>query len=116
MNLASVASELGELDRAVDEYREAARLQPKYYAAQLALALALQKKSDDKTAIPEFEKARKLGPNEAAVPLGLGASLEKVGRTADAVKEYQEFLKLQPNSAEAARVRAHLVSMSASRP
>jgi len=47
---------LGQWDRAVDQYREALRLQPGDYATQYGLALALQKKGDDRRPSPSSRK------------------------------------------------------------
>ncbi len=112
-NLARIDTALGQMDRAVREYREVVRLQPDDYAARYTLALSLQKKGDEEAAIPEFQKAVSLMPTEPRAHLGLGVSLERVGRVSEAVPEYQRFIAMQPSSADAQRLKDHLAELTA---
>jgi Tfp pilus assembly protein PilF len=112
MNFANLAAALGQWGRAIDQYRETLLLARQDYAAQYALAIALQRKGDDELAIAEFTKARRLKQGEPAIALGLAASLERIGRKDEAVREYRDFLALQPNSSDADKVRVHLSTLS----
>lgn len=115
-NLAHAAVGAGLWDRAVTEYRAAARLRPQDYLAQYAVALTLHRKGDDADAIPEFQKAIKLSPNDPNAHLALGVSLEIVGRADEAVKEFRRYLAIQPTSADADRLRAHLHALGVANP
>jgi Flp pilus assembly protein TadD len=116
VNLAHAATGAGLWDRAVGEYREAARLRPDDFTIQYALALTLRRKGDDAGAIPEFQKAVAISPNDASVHLSLGISLETVGRIAEAVLEYRKYLTIQPSSPDAQRLKEHIESVTASQP
>jgi tetratricopeptide (TPR) repeat protein len=114
MNLAGLAAVLGQWGRATDQYREAVLLTPKDYAAQYALAVALQRKGDDELAVTEFKKARRLKP-DPLIALGMGASLERLGRKDEAVREYQDFIQARPNSSEAEKAKVQIARMSSGR-
>ena len=114
-HMGDAASAAGQLDRAIDQYREAMRLLPGDYGASYSLAMALQKKGDDATALPEFQRARKFGPKEPGASLGLAVSLEKLGRVDEGLQEYQRFLDMNPNPADAERVRAHVALLTRSK-
>ena len=75
-----------QCDRAIDQYWKVTQLLPENFAPRrYALALALQKKGDDKTAIAEFDWALKVRPSDPDATLGRATSLDKAGRTDEAV-------------------------------
>ena len=86
---------------------------PTDYATQFNLAMALQRKADDREAIPEFEKAIALAPGEPSFHLALGDSLAKVGRLTDAQRAFRQYLELEPEAPDAAKVKAHIDTLGA---
>ena len=86
---------------------------PTDYATQFNLAMALQKKGDDREAIPEFEKAIALAPGEPSFHLALGNSLAKAGRLTDAQRAFRQYLELEPEAPDAAKVKAHIDTLGA---
>ena len=110
-NLAHALSAKESWDRAINEYRIAARLFPTDATTQCNLATALQTKGDDAAAIPVFEKAIQLAPGEPTCHRSMALSLEQTGRTADARREYQLYLELSPSAPDADAVKSRLQSL-----
>jgi protein O-GlcNAc transferase len=112
LNFARAASELGQWDRAINQYREVVRLRPRDSDALTALGATLQKRGDDQGAVLEFTKARRVNPAGPGATLGLATSLEKVGRIDDAIEVFKQYLDIRPTPADADKVKAHLALLS----
>lgn len=111
-HLAYAHGAVKQWEQAIAEYRVAARLSSDDYATQYNLAMALHEKGDDAAAIPEFQRAIQRAPGEAAVHLSLGISLEKTGKLGDAQRQYSQYLQMAPDSPDAARLKAHVKTLS----
>ena len=107
-NLAQALGSTGQWDRAIAEYREAARLGPDDYTTLYNLAAALHKKGDAAAAIPEYRRAIALAPGEASFHLSLAKSLEEVGRAAEAVREYEAYIRLAPTAPTCETLKEHV--------
>ena len=98
-----------ELEVAIDEFREAARLRPGYADAFHNLGVALAKTGDLKGAIAAWSKAQRLDPHSVAIHYHLsalvsynyGVSLLHQGDLESAMTEWRKSLKIQPDLAEA---------------
>ena len=98
-----------ELDVAIDEFREAARLYPGYADAFHNLGVALAKTGKLKGAIAAWTKAERLEPGgvplhyhiSALVSYNYGVSLLRQGKLEKAMTQWRKALGIQPDLAEA---------------
>jgi Flp pilus assembly protein TadD len=114
-NRARAYGELREWGRAIDGYRQAARLFPQDYATAFNLARALQANGDLNGAIEEYHRAITLAPSEPDFPLSLAYALETAGRAPDAVSAYKQFLELQDSGPTAEKVRKRIEELESKR-
>ena len=99
----------GELDVAIDEFREATHQKPDYTDAYHNLGVSLAKSGDLTGAITAWKEAERLDPEavslryslSALVAYNYGVSLVRAGKIEEAMKEWQTALRIQPNFAEA---------------
>ena len=97
-----------ELDVAIDEFREAARLYPGYADAFHNLGVALAKTGKLKGAIAAWTKAERLEPGgvplhyhiSALVSYNYGVSLLRQGKLEKAMTQWRKALGIQPDLAE----------------
>ena len=99
----------GELDVAIDEFREAAHQKSDYADAYHNLGVTLAKTGNLTAAITAWTEAKRLDPE--AVPLGYslsalvaynyGVSLVRIGKMEEAMKEWQAALRIQSHFPEA---------------
>lgn len=87
----------GQMEPAVNEYRETLRLDPSDVDAHnnLANALALQGKLDE--AIEHYSQALKLEPDMPDVRVNLGMLLGERGKHDQAIREYREAIRIAPD-------------------
>src|SRR5918994_1796733 len=69
----------GHLDRAIDEFQHALRLEPEHVDAHINLGLAFEKKGEWGRAIAEYERAIKARPDHAGAHGGLGVAIHRKG-------------------------------------
>jgi Flp pilus assembly protein TadD len=100
-NLGLAYSKQGRTDEAIEEYKEALRLNPYYAGAHNNLGLAYVDKGLLDTAIGEYNMALKLNPEDELAYNNLGIALEKLERLAEAIEAYKKALNLEPDFAEA---------------
>ncbi|MBI5245270.1 MAG: SUMF1/EgtB/PvdO family nonheme iron enzyme [Elusimicrobia bacterium] len=82
----------GRIEDAVQEFREAIRIDPNVAEARCNLGVALAKLGRDDEAITELEAALRIDPKHAASWYNLGMRLEAKGRGAEAIKAYANFI------------------------
>ncbi len=85
--LARLFWEIGYVDRAQKECREALKLEPGNAKCRFNLAVMLQTTGDAKAAIIEYEKVLKGSPGNLQARLGLLQSLSLAGRSQEAVNQ-----------------------------
>jgi tetratricopeptide (TPR) repeat protein len=96
---------LNDPGRAIDDYREALRLQPDYFEAYYDRALAYEQLRDDPHAIADYSAAIRVRPDADAY-FNRG---ELYGRTGDmraAIADFSEVIRLTPKRADAYYYRA----------
>ena len=103
----------GDLQGAVEQYKKALRMVPKFPEAYEALAAAYEgtgdrpraayaramvtySRGDYSAAAGELEKLVRSSPQVAEAHLGLGMALERVGKPDEAASQYRETLRLDP--------------------
>src|SRR5262245_9375141 len=91
----------GKLDEAIEHYRTAIQLNPKYAEAHLNLGSALTSQAKFDTAVPHMETALRLEPNNGDFHLMYANLLQRIGRNDDAAFHFQTGTRLKPNSADA---------------
>jgi Flp pilus assembly protein TadD len=108
-NLARALSAAGDDARAIEHYREAARLNPGNAATFFNLGLVLHRSSDEKGAVEAYRQAVAVAPDEPAFQLALGNSFDRLGQTPEAVAAYRRYLDLVGDDGpDAAAVQARL--------
>lgn len=110
-NRARAYAELKDWSRAVDGYRQAARLFPEDYATAFNLARALQAGGDLNGAIAEFQRAISLAPSEPDFHLSLAYALESAQKRDDALTAYKRYLELQDSGPAAEKVRKRVAEL-----
>jgi Flp pilus assembly protein TadD len=121
-NLGVALQARGDLDGAIEHYREAVRIQPEYAhartnlgkalrgrfeqavarnprdpVAQFNLAVALHDAGELDAAIGHYEEAVRLAPANESVHLRLGAAFFASDRLAEAITEFTEAARLAPD-------------------
>jgi Flp pilus assembly protein TadD len=95
--------------RAVQVYREAAKLSPNNPVIRAGLGIALvMSDMGFREAIPYLVEAVKSDPQNANAWLALGIAYQNLSRNAEAKGPYQEYLKLVPRGPQSDEVRAAL--------
>ena len=100
-NLGMALGLRGQLDEAVEQYREATKIKPDYVEAYNNLGNILFRKGQLDEAITQYRKAIEIKPDYAEFHYNLGVALGLVGKLEEAVREYQRTLELAPNSDQA---------------
>ena len=98
----------GENEKAIEAYREAIRLDNKYFEAHvnLGVILAVLKRYDD--AISAVQEATRIRPNEARAYHLLGRLYVDAGNAMEAENAFKEALRLDPDFVPAKRDLATL--------
>ncbi len=86
-----------QLDEAVSYLTQACRRKPGYIAARLALASALEEKSDTAGALEQLKIANQTRPSEVPVLFAIGFCLEKLCRPGDAAEYYRDAIAREPS-------------------
>ena len=98
----AVAEELydhGDHDKAIEQWREAIRLDPGLAKAHHSLGMALRGKNQLAEAIVSLRETARLDPRNATVFADLGDTLQENNDLDGALAAYQSSLALVPNSA-----------------
>ena len=95
------ASVLALLDRAIFAHLKALSIEPRLFAAQMNLGLALLARGRPVEAVAAFENAIGLQPGSAEAHSNLGQCLSDAGRFAEADAACRQALALNPALAEA---------------
>jgi len=91
----------GDIDAAIQEYRTAIQIRPRYAYPYNNLGNILADKGDLNSAIQEYRQALRLNPNYADAHYNFGNALAKKGNLDAAIQEYREAIKIKPNHADA---------------
>jgi tetratricopeptide (TPR) repeat protein len=101
----------GEYDKAIADFTEAIRLDPKYALAYANRGAAYVNKGDSDKAIADCTEAIRLDPKYALAYANRGAAYGTKGETDKAIVELTEAIRLDPKDAEVFNKRgvAHLI-------
>jgi len=95
----------GENDRAIADYNEALRLDPKYAIAYNNRGLAYSEKGENDRAIADYNEALRLDPKYAIAYNNRGLAYFRKGENDRAIADYNEALRLNPKYAIASNNR-----------
>jgi tetratricopeptide (TPR) repeat protein len=99
--------------RAVQEYREAVRLEPDVAAAHRALGECLLAQGKSKDAVKSLRRAVELAPEDTRAPILLGRALEADGNKKEALEVYDKALGGTGRGTEAAQ---HILALLGTKP
>ena len=102
-NLGEALQRAGRRSEAIQQHREALRLNPEAPEAKFNLALDLERNGELDESISHFTDYLRLRPDDAPAHSQLGTALAKRGRMEEATAEYREALRLDPGLSEAHR-------------
>ena len=102
--------ERGQLDPALRQYREAARLRPDYAEAWEHAGMVLSQQGKPGEAIPYFRKATDLAPGWPEPQARLALALAHEGRRDEARAVYQQLARLLPATPEGYRDLADMLN------
>ena len=91
----------GEHDKAIGDYTEALRLEPKLTDAYYNRGIAYRKKGKHDKAIADFTEAIRLRPQDAEAYRNRGTTYWRKGDYDKAFADYTEAIRLNPEDAEA---------------
>ena len=99
--LGNVLADRNALEEAIEQYRQALRINPANAGAQYNLAMALDDRGDLDGAIQHYEDTLRLDPTHAYAHNNLGAILFQRGELDRAIDHFQQALKARPELAQA---------------
>ena len=101
-NLGVILGRRGEMEEAIEHYREALRINPVYVKAHNNLGNGLARRGEMGAAIEHYREALRIDPAYAVAHYNLANALVSRGELEEAVKHYREALRIDP-----AYVKAH---------
>jgi tetratricopeptide (TPR) repeat protein len=102
-NLGDVLVRRGEVEKGIEQFREALRIAPFYSVAHNKLAIALAGRGKLDLAIEEYREAIRINPNYAHAHNNLGVALALSGDMNQAIDQFREALGINPNYEDAQR-------------
>jgi tetratricopeptide (TPR) repeat protein len=96
-NRGRVWEEKQQLDKAIADYRAAAKLAPNDSTTHNNLGTALQKQGDHASAIKHYDRALRGDPQNPTVYYNRGRANQYSGNYAAATKDYAEAIRVDPN-------------------
>ena len=99
-NLGFELSNLGQSERAIEQFRQAVDLDPGFAEAQHSLGRELTVAGKPAEGIPYLQEAVRLDPNHDRAHTNLGITLAQLGRLDEAVSHYRRALEIKPRSAD----------------
>lgn len=99
-NLANALARQGQIDQAIQSYRQALALDPTSVAAHFNLGNALLKKGDLKAAARQFQEAIRLGPDFPEAYRNAAGVLVELGDLEGAIEMLRKAVAADPRQAE----------------
>ncbi len=100
-NLGYLLRGQGSIEKAIEHYQKAIRLNPNFSEVRNNLGLALADEGRFDEAIKNYYEAIQLDPNNPEAPNNLGLALATEGRFDEAIKNYYRAVQINPNYFEA---------------
>ena len=99
-NRAEVLSQLGQRERAIEDYNEATRIDPRFAAAFAASARLREAGGQRDGAIHDYNMALQLDPKEVSLYFDRGNVRREAGDWRGALADYDQAVALDPKRAE----------------
>jgi tetratricopeptide (TPR) repeat protein len=90
--------DMGETEKAIDQFRDALKINPGYTYARINLGVALAKGGQVEEAIMQYREVLKYDPDNAKLHNNLGLALFQKGKWDEAIIQYRDALKINPNA------------------
>jgi tetratricopeptide (TPR) repeat protein len=100
-NWALLLERQGKLDDAVEHYRQAVRINPRYVRARNNLGVTLAAQGHLEEAIGHYRRVLEIHPGSAETHNNMGNALFRTGELDGALRHYQEALRIDPAYARA---------------
>jgi hypothetical protein len=101
--MGAALKETGELDAAIDSYKQALKIKPDYAEAHSNMGAALKETGELDAAIDSYKQALKIKPDYAEAHSNMGAALQEKGELDAAIDSYKQAIKIKPDFADAHR-------------
>ncbi len=92
----------GRLDEAVDQFKEALRIEPTYDRCDIQLSFILGRQGKIEEAVSHFKSALRFRPDDAHAQLEVAIFLIRQGHTAAAIPYLNEAARLDPQLKDSA--------------
>ena len=101
-NIVGAANQgLGELDEAIESYREAISINPNFAEAYYNMGNVLHEQNKLLEAVSSLKKAVSIKPNYSEAFNNMGNALQDLGKLEEAIQAYNTAIRINPNFAEA---------------
>lgn len=107
-NYGNILAQEGRLTEAVDQYRQALRIDPKYGDAYYNAGRALRKLGNVPAAVGFLAQAVQLAPHDFAARRDFASVLFQAGLMPAAIEQFEEALRLRPDDPGAPEIRNNL--------
>ncbi len=97
VNLGFALFQKGRISAAIDQYKQAIRLNPGYVLARYDLGIALQRANRVSEAIEQYEQAIKINPDYLEAHINLGGALFQTHRIPETIEQCRQVLRIAPN-------------------
>ena len=95
-NLGNALMDLGRLDEAAVQYREAIQIDPRFAEVHYNLGNVLTARGHGDEAIAEYQKAVDIKPDHAFAHANMGSILARQGRFKEAAGHFRRALEIKP--------------------
>ena len=92
---------MGQLDAAIESYKQAIKINPNYAEAHNNMGIALKDKGDLEAAIDSYQQALKIKPDYAEAYYNMGNALNDKGDPEAALDSYKKAIKINTDYADA---------------
>ncbi len=99
-NLGALYQQRGDHKRAIQQFREAIRLNPGYAAPRILMGVSLLATGEIPEATRQLKRAVELQPQEPLARMQLARAYERAGNPHGAVEQYRELVQLSPQEPE----------------
>lgn len=100
-DLAAALADVGQLERAIEHFREAIAADPALVAARINLAGVYSRQDRPEAAVAELEKARGIAPDDASILFRLGRAQSALREWEGAADAFEACLAIDPEHADA---------------
>ncbi len=100
-DLAAALAEVGQVERAIDHFREAIKIKPDFIEARINLAGAYVRQEHPNAAVTELEQAREQATNNPLIHFRLGRARSALRDWHGAASAFEACLNIDPEHADA---------------